>query len=108
MALVPEALESKKPLEGHENRFLKKLSEASLAQAETEMNPAQTAQDLLEESSQESTPPKTALKLVCTKHGERVGQSFARRLTKIPVERLTKAARSKPARGAYDPLFDFD
>ena len=40
MALVPEALESKKPLQGHENRFLKKLSEASLAQAETEMNPA--------------------------------------------------------------------
>ena len=72
LALVPEVLESKKPLEGHENRFLKKLSEASLAQAETEMSALQTAQDLLEESAQESTPTKTALKLVWRKNTQRL------------------------------------
>jgi hypothetical protein len=71
IVLAPEALQSKEPLEGHENRFLKKLSEASLAQAETEMNPAQTAQDLHEKTTLKNTTPKTALKLVWRKNTQR-------------------------------------
>ncbi len=71
IVLAPEALQSKEPLEGHENRFLKKLSEASLAHAETEMNPAQTAQDLHEKTTLKNTTPKTALKLVWRKNTQR-------------------------------------
>ena len=68
---APEALHGKKPLEGHENRFLDKLSETTIENKNL-IRELQNAQGLNKIPDQETIPSKASLKLVWRKNTKRL------------------------------------